>query len=312
MNAKPLVSVIMPAFNAAGYIKESLDSALSQEGCEFELVVIDDGSTDDTPAILESYRERIRCFTIKHQGVIAARNEALDRAKGEWLAFLDADDRWLPGHLARVNGAITEHPQAGLFYSDVRIIDQAGKLLKLNRVPGPGPDVFRTLLLRNVVPTSTAVVRRACIDEVGGFYQGLVAGSEDWDLWLRIAAHYPIYHLGEALAEYRRHSGSVVQTRARQMREDGLKVVERALEYGPDQPLTIANTARANVYLDSAMRNVTSAQAASARADLIQAIKLKPARVKAWLLLMLALLGDKAGLALVKLKRRISESGSRG
>jgi hypothetical protein len=220
------------------------------------------------------------------------------------VAFLDSDDRWLPGHLKRIAAAAAAHPEAGLFYSDARVIDEGGRLLKLRQSPAPGPDPFRTLLLYNIITTSTAAVRKECLDAVGSFSTDLVVDTEDWDLWLRIAARFPIYHLGEALTDYRQHQDSITQTKALLLRGDGLTALRRALRDGPAQPKELVDAAYASIYLQSAIRFITAGQSGPARADLLLTLRHQPARLAAWPLMLATLLGDRACRTAVQFKRK--------
>lgn len=297
-----MFSVVIPAYNCARWVGEAVLSALREGRDDVELIVVDDGSTDDTWEALAPFRDRARLFKQENAGVAAARNRGIAEATGLWIAFLDADDRFRPGHLERLARAIAANPEAGLIYADAMVIDGEGREIKQKISPGPGNDPFLNLLLKNSITTSAAAVRRACLDQVGGFYPGL-KGPEDWDLWLRLAQSFPVIHVPEVSVDYRRQAGGLVHTRGLAMREDNLKVIERAASLRPGLPGGALRQARANCFLESAVRLAAGGEASLARRELMAALRLNPLPAKAWGLFALTLLGRPALQAALALKR---------
>jgi glycosyltransferase involved in cell wall biosynthesis len=196
----PCVSVVIPVFNSAHLIGAALDSVFAQTYREFEVVVVDDGSEDHAPLtqVLAQWGPRIQCIRQPNGGPARARNTGIARAKGEFVAFLDADDKWLPEKLARQVEYFRRYPETGLLHTGV--VGAAPSAA----VPGAPRQMFCELFHTTFsVNTLTVMVPRRVLAEVGGFDERREIHVEDWDLWLRIAAQYPIGYLGEPLAFHR-------------------------------------------------------------------------------------------------------------
>lgn len=210
---KGLVSIIMPAYNAGQYIKDAVDSALAQTYSNIEIVVVDDGSTDDTAAIMARYaaEKRINFIQQKNQGVAAARNTALAVAKGEFVAFLDADDLFLPNKIEKQIGYLQAHPECGVCYCDIFHFraNAPDKFLFLEQGMYSGDEVFERLLQRFFINPLSVVARRSAIDVAHGF-NPQYRTAEDFDLFLRMAyAGVRFEHMPEKLAKYRMQSASL-------------------------------------------------------------------------------------------------------
>lgn len=211
----PLVSVITPVFNGEAWLGEALDSALAQSFHSLEVIVVNDGSTDESLAIATaraSNDERIRIIDQANAGLPAARNRALKAARGAYLALLDADDAWLPDHLKLAMQAFERDPDLGLVHANIQQVDADGASLDIPvRTWHKDMDAFEALALRHEhVCCPTAVFSRLALDTVGGFdprFTGL--GCEDRDLWLRIAARFRIRYLDQVTARYRLHPSSM-------------------------------------------------------------------------------------------------------
>ena len=212
------VSVIIPAFNAGASIDETLDSVLRQSYRNFEVLVVDDGSDDDTPARVAAFAARdSRVVLLRQQrgGVAAARNFAISRSRGELVAPLDADDLWDPRKLERQVQSLADAPASvALSYCWWRNVDSGGKILYDGprwRVEGR---VFERLVAINFVGSaSIPLLRRAPLVEVGGYDERLrregAQGCEDWDLYLRLAERYELRVVPERLVSYRSHDRSM-------------------------------------------------------------------------------------------------------
>jgi len=200
----PKVSVIIPAYNCERTIAATVDSVLAQTYRDFELIVVDDGSTDGTAAILRGYGSRLTYVYQPNRERAAARNNGIRHATGEYLAFLDADDAWLPHKLERQVEALDRNPHAGLVYSQAYRVDDSGR--PLPGVVGRGSAarrIFSDLVLyKAIVPTATATVRACCLEQVGSFDESLIY-LEDWELWLRLSLAYDVLFIAEPLARYR-------------------------------------------------------------------------------------------------------------
>lgn len=223
----PAVSVIIPAYNAEPFIEDTVRSVLDQTFSDLEVILVDDGSTDGTVARLEKFGDRIRVERQGNGGVAKARNTGVRIATGEWIAFLDADDLWLPDKLERQLAA----PSAVMVYSDRYNIGARGELPELQSLVTPmhGGDVFVTLLTDgNFITNTSVMVRRALFEQMGGFFTGL-NGTEDWDLWIRIAEQHAIHFVNEPLVRYRFHPGGISRNYRRMGRERRM-VIARALD----------------------------------------------------------------------------------
>ncbi|MDP6673510.1 MAG: glycosyltransferase, partial [Gammaproteobacteria bacterium] len=232
-SSNPLISIVVPAHNAATTIKETIDSVLRQTLTDFELLIIDDGSTDDTVKIVANITDsRVHCFSFANEGPSAARNRGIERTTGEFVAFLDADDLWLPGKLAAQVDALRRNPDAALAFSWSDSIDEAGTFLKKgNHVP-PEDSVYEQLIVWNFLDNgSTPMIRRKTLSGAGAFDEGLRYG-EDWDMWLRLAYRYPIICIPEVHVLYRVRQSSA-SSNVTQLAEGTLKVLHLALDRLP-------------------------------------------------------------------------------
>jgi glycosyltransferase involved in cell wall biosynthesis len=196
-----LVSIIIPAYNAESTIGKAIENVLSQSDLDTEIIVVDDGSTDGTPQILERYENSIRVIRQSNAGAAAARNAGVAATKGEYLAFLDADDLWLPGRLSRTLAALQDSPQAVLSFCDYLLVDKCGKVLHRNFV-GRAPS-HRDLLQGGcpILP-SAVTIRRTAYESVGGFNEHLRAGEDPY-LWLVLSERGSFQYVPEQLVLYR-------------------------------------------------------------------------------------------------------------
>jgi glycosyltransferase involved in cell wall biosynthesis len=203
-------SVIIPAYNAERYIAQAIKSCLNQTYPPHEIIVVDDASTDGTAAVAESFPSPVRLIRLtENLGVSVARNRGVEASTGDWIAFLDADDWFLPEKLERQQCCALENKEAVLIYTAARILAADGSQ-RDGRFVTP-TKLWPLLRYRNPIFLSTAVVRRDAFDAVGGFDPSLRNG-QDWDLWLRIAARYSVGKFAampEPLAFYRQLAGSL-------------------------------------------------------------------------------------------------------
>jgi glycosyltransferase involved in cell wall biosynthesis len=206
--ATPLVSVVIPAYNHVGYIGECVDSVLAQDHPAIEVIVVDDGSTDGTLERLQEYGERITLLTQQGGRQARARNLALGVARGELIAFLDSDDRYRPGRISAAVRAFQGDPLAALTWSDYRRIDAQGRLLEVCRWQPRDASFARELIAGNPICNATATVRRAVLDEIGGFDER-VPRVCDGAAWYQIAARgHRLVHVPLALLDYRAHGAN--------------------------------------------------------------------------------------------------------
>jgi len=188
----PLISVIIPTYNRAWAIKEAIDSVLAQEYNRFEIIVVDDGSTDDTQHILEAYTKDITIIHQRNKGVSAARNRGVDFASGQWIAFLDSDDLWLPEKLAVQVEFFNTRPDALICQTEEIWIRNGVRVNPGRRHQKPSGMIFEPSLELCLVSPSAVMIRRELFGEVGLFDESLPA-CEDYDLWLRVSCSYPVH-----------------------------------------------------------------------------------------------------------------------
>lgn len=208
---RPRVSVIVPTYNSGAFVGQAVASVCHQTYSDFELIVIDDGSTDDTQRALEPYRDRVRYFYQPNMGESSARNRGIQEACGDYIAFLDADDLWLPGKLAQQVVLMDQNPEAVLIYSPCFWINAAGERIfhHGSNIVGEGipglADVFPQLALGDLMASPSCVmVRRAYLAQGRGF-DPTIRHGEDWDLWLRLSLQGPVLFVSEPLVCYRIH-----------------------------------------------------------------------------------------------------------
>jgi glycosyltransferase involved in cell wall biosynthesis len=201
----PVVSVIIPTYNRADLLPRALNSVLQQTFVDFEVLVVDDGSTDKTAALMAKYQERddrVRYLDQpQNAGVSAARNRGLREARGVFMAFLDSDDEWLPYKLERQVALFQRlSERVGLIYGGVENVGPGGE--RNIHTPRHRGDIRSTLLERNVIHgTSGVTLRRATVERVGFFDEGIPA-VEDYDYWLRVAKEYEVDFISEPLIRY--------------------------------------------------------------------------------------------------------------
>lgn len=206
----PLVSVIMNCRNSAKYLREALDSVYGQTFKDYEIIFWDNVSTDDSPEIALSYHEPLRYFRGESFLPLgAARNKAVEKAQGKYLALLDCDDLWLPEKLQRQVALFQSDPEIALAYSDCYFIDAAGNITGnfFAKFRPYSEGAFYNLFKTNFIPCPTAVFSKEAFDKVGGFRIELIDG-EEYDLFLRIASKGRVSFISLPLAMYRRHAGN--------------------------------------------------------------------------------------------------------
>jgi len=206
----PTVSVVMPVYNGGPFLRQSLDSILAQTYPDFEVIVVDDGSTDETPQILASYGSRIRTYHKPNGGGASAINYGIGQGHGEWIAWLSADDLWEPTNLERQVATIMENPFIGLLYTDFATIDAGGKVLSRVHLPPPPTRRARVVALmrRCFINGCASLIHRDVFAHVGLFDEADRL-TYDYDMWLRIIPNFEIRYLPEVLAYYRVHPGQL-------------------------------------------------------------------------------------------------------
>lgn len=201
------VSVIIPTYNYGHYIGRAIEGALAQQVAGgVEVVVVDDGSTDDTPAVVARFGSRVQYLRQQNRREGAARNYGVSHASGEYLAFLDPDDYFLPGKLAADVTRFERSDGPALVYSRALNVDASDRVIGGRRLPSPEGDIFRALARENFLPMSTVAVRADAFRAVGGFVEDpALSGTADWELWLRLAARWPVGFAEQTATRIRVH-----------------------------------------------------------------------------------------------------------
>lgn len=233
MRGAPAVSVIIPTYQRASLVGNAVRSVLSQSYTDLEVIVVDDGSTDETSGVLSRFGDSIRVVRQSNQGLSAARNAGIKASVGRYVAFLDDDDEWMPDRLKVQVALLEADEQIGLAFADMDAYDETDRFLGhwfAYHTPPPLLSV-ETLFLYNYIPALTVIVRRSVLDDFGWFDTGLDS-CEDYDLWLRIIARHTVYKCDERLARYRQSATGMSRDTTRML--FGLvRVKEMALERNP-------------------------------------------------------------------------------
>lgn len=228
-----MVSVIVPAYNYGSYITATLESVAAQDFTDWECIIVDDGSTDDTGAVVESFLSDTRFRYVKQEngGLAAARNTGIRHAKGDFLQFLDADDLVEKAKLGESAAFLRDHPEVDVVYSDMRYFrdgDLTSRYFSFACVPGDKPwmkyvhgrgkDVLGVLLEGNIMVVNSPVIRKSAIGESGFFDEGL-RSNEDWDFWIRLFSRGKSLHYLD-----KPHTMALVRVHASSMSKDKFKM----------------------------------------------------------------------------------------
>ncbi len=241
----PRVSVIMPCFNHALFVGESIEAVLAQSVADLELIIVDDCSRDDSRTVIEKYAgsdRRVRAiYHDTNLGASRSRNDGIRAAQGEYLAFCDADDVWMSMKLARQLEVLQKDCAHDVAYCDAEIINERG--IKTGKrfsdqfpVPGNGSGrLFHRLCAHNFVNMQTAILRRECIADVG-YFDERIKWVEDWWFWVKVSHRHSFAYTNEALAKYRVHPQSTGVVQRQGYKANRIKVFHRILRNYPEIP----------------------------------------------------------------------------
>lgn len=291
MTDRPLVSVVIATYNMARFLPLALRSALGQSYENIEVLVIDDGSQDDTQAVMAPFRSdhRVRYVFQQNGGQASAKNHGIREARGEYVAFLDADDMWVPDKLERQMPLFLRSPAVGIVYSRFACIDEAGSELRIEdyelfrgRVSGP-------LLIRNFIGFGTSVARKECFDRLGSFDESIGMGI-DYDLWLRFSTQYEFDYVDRPLLRYREWPGQMSRNwRVRYL--NGIAIMKNFLRDFPDAvDRRTVNEAWAHTYTGFGYC-ARASRRVEALGHYLRALRFKPAYFPAWKGIAATLLG---------------------
>ena len=304
----PCVSVIIPVYNQAHFIRDAVESVVTQTFTDWEIIVVDDGSTDDTPLILADLARQIPLLQVicqPNRGRSAARNAGIRAAMAPFLVFLDGDDWLCPGKLERQVAYLEKHPEIGVVYSDAMLCDEDGKELvpysAANLPWHPSGNIVESLFLRDSVPIHSAMVRRACIERAGLFDERLPQ-TEDWDFWIRVACHCRFHYQGEVLARYRVHDAMTTRN-AEQMWQSYVALQEKIVNM--PEFTHASRQVRSHFYRICGIAYGMRGEMLAARERLRRSIELLPWGLGAYVLLGTSYLGQRTFRALVFGKRQV-------
>lgn len=300
MEASPRYSIIMPAYNAGRYIRASIASVLALDSSDWELIVVDDGSRDDTAEIVLAYHDpRIRLLRQENSGQSAAQNLGISAAKGEFLSFLDADDLYFPAALTTLHAILAPCPEAVLAYGTATYIDQLGGTVKEGGralfATRPSGYVLRHILSGNFILVGACLVRREAVIQAGGFNTEIVM-AQDWEFWCRLALLGQFLFAGERpVLQYRLHGASIARTVGVDWQHHliamecvfGNSKVQAAVPAGELRRIRRRKQADARLYIASEF--LRTYRWSEARKQSLLSLVKNPWRMRAWATLILAL-----------------------
>jgi glycosyltransferase involved in cell wall biosynthesis len=289
----PQFSVIMPCFNHAAFVGESIEGVLAQSVSDLELIVVDDCSMDTSREVIEKYvRSDPRVRGIYHEtnlGASRSRNDGIGATQGTYLAFCDADDVWMPDKLARQLELFEKYPMHDVAYSDAKIIDEDGKetgerFSEKFPVPGNGSgQLFEELCTRNFVNMQTAIVKRECIAD-SGYFDERIKWVEDWWFWVKISHRHSFVYTDEALAKYRVHQKSTGRVQRSGYKANRMKVLHRTIRNYPE----ISSDLKGQIYYHMGVALGGLAKRKYARRCFIRSLQLQRSKWRAFCRLLLS------------------------
>jgi glycosyltransferase involved in cell wall biosynthesis len=299
----PHVSVIIPTYNSALYLLQAIDSVLAQTYQDFEIIVVNDGSTDATAQVLTRYSDRVCTIHQVNKGLAGARNTGIQNARGEYLAFLDADDVFLPHKLAVQVDYLDQHADVGVVYSNGYLVtcnayggnarQLFSKVGMLKKQLGESHQSLQVLAIENAFPVHAALARRQVIQKVGAFDEQLPA-LEDWDLWFRVAAIARFAYLDDVVVNYQLLPTGMTKDRPRMKTAMALlqqKILDSSAFAG------FSNSFKSIVAFSWGVMNLEYGDPKSARVRFEQSIEFNPKNIYARSALALTgIMGQRAAV----------------
>jgi glycosyltransferase involved in cell wall biosynthesis len=293
-----LVSIVLPLYNGAAFITETLASLAAQTLQAAELIVVNDGSTDDSPRLVEEFcraasspvLRSLRMITQANQGVAAARNTGIAAARADWIALIDQDDLWLPHKLEQQWQAICAAPQAVWHYAAfTRFYASGREVHKINGSADRGETLRRLVAGELFIPPAAALVRTDICRVIGGFDSTIIP-SDDWDFFLKLAAQYELAYTPHCLVRFRSHPTSTGKRQRRRIFEMQEHVLQRHLpQLAGVVPARLINRRFANIYWHLGREAAADGDRAAARTLFRCALRLHPTRIKLWRSLLASL-----------------------
>jgi glycosyltransferase involved in cell wall biosynthesis len=277
------VSVVIPTYNRANLISEAIQSILDQTFQDYEIIIVDDGSTDNTKEIVQNFKNsRLRYICQRNSGVSVAQNTGTKLASGEYIAFLGSDDMLMRDALKKAVDILDAHPEVAFSYGQAYHMDEYGRILSLftptckHSCIRDGRDEIKELMFCTHI--SAATIRRSCFDEIGGFNPAFGV-SEDLEMWIRLAKKWPVAYIAEPLIKYRVHANSIMRRiNVHELERNKKLVLEVIFNDKNIGPLFyyLRNKAYSNLYLELADTAYSRREMKKARNYLFQAIKTYP------------------------------------
>ncbi len=302
MKKSPKVSVIIPTFNRAHLIGKAVKSALSQTYQDFEIIVIDDGSTDNTEETVKSFNNfKIRYIShSNNRGISAARNTGIRASRGEYIALLDSDDEWLPEKLDKqVDVLQNESSEVGVVCSWSYNIDEKGNYISKRYLPKKDGYIYEDLLSTDPISVPTVLIRKECFNRVG-LFDDLLNAQEDWDMWIRIAKYYRFALIKIPLAKCRLHSNQI-------SKNPGVKIITAnriLVKYANE--LKKRPRAHSKHYFYIGNRLCHMGKTKEGQRYLIKAISLYPFCIRYYICMFGSLFGPKCFIYFVNIKRYLT------
>jgi len=304
------ISVVIAAYNAAKYIRETLDSVLAQTYLPLEVIVVDDGSTDETAAIVRSYAGRVRLLQQENRGEPAARNVGIRNAQGDYIAFVDSDDLWMPEKLKLQTARLLEKKVVWVTCYADSFDDSSGRILSGYKKKLYEGDILEKEFANPFIRSPTPVVKKTVFEEVGYFDEDKDALiGEDKNMWMRIAAHYPLGAVYQVLALKREHPTSALSSTPTEEKLKGqLCLIERNVSRQPQRLARYKNRVLARIYLNNGTDLLKQGEYERARLLIDKAQQLNPFSFQVevyWLILHSGEIGRKGYRLYRELKTRM-------
>jgi glycosyltransferase involved in cell wall biosynthesis len=278
----PLVSLVIPSYNHARYLRAAIDSVLAQDYPRVELIVIDDGSTDGSPEILRSYGSRFRWEVQSNQGQVATQNRAWRSSRGDVLGYLSADDVLLPQAISRSVACLRGHPDAVLAYCDFNLVDPSGRFIRRVRTPDFS---YRDMLVKGLCPPGPGAFFTRTGFEKTGLWDKDLRTALDYDYWLRLGLHGRFVRIPEVLAHYRMHPGQESFSSMNEgMSEEPVRIVSRLYDNPalPRELLAFKQEALSNAHVLAARLHLRGGRFRLGMRSLRTAYRLSPRGVLRW------------------------------
>jgi len=283
LSKEPLVSIITPTYNRADFIEQAVNSVLAQTYTCFELLIVDDGSTDNSRDLIEPALAdaRVRYFHQENQGQSVARKLALSEAKGSFICFLDSDNYWPADKLEQQIELFRQHPDYDVIYGDVVVIDENDREVSRKNMKRYSGHIAKYMIRDNCVSMNTAMARRRCFDELGGM-SGTRRVADDYELWLRFSARFRFLYVPEFFAYYRVMDDQISSDKTRRFDSNWQIISDFRRKFPDAMSDKEFDTGFAAFHSRKARYLASQGSRAEALAEMAKAFRLQPLRRASW------------------------------